>query len=57
MSTENRPEDDEPDTDRRMDPEVRVMGKLLRTLDELEEPAKGRVVAWLSSRYANDKAG
>jgi hypothetical protein len=37
---------------RKMDPELRVMAGMLRSLDELEEPARGRVVYWLYHRYA-----
>lgn len=53
MSEELKPQVDE-DTEssrRRLDPELRVMGLLLRAIEELEAPARARVVAWLSSRY------
>lgn len=36
---------------RRLDPELRVIGAVLRLLDELDEPAKGRAVRYLSDRY------
>lgn len=36
---------------RRMDHELRIMGTMLRLLDELDEPARGRVVRWLQDRY------
>ena len=36
---------------RAMDPEIRVMGKLVRILDEIDEPARRRVVAWLADRF------
>lgn len=46
---------DEPEedvgSDRSMDKEVRLMGRLVRMLNEVEEPARNRVVAWLSARY------
>ena len=53
MSEELKPQVDE-DTEssrRRLDPELRVMGLLLRAIEELEAPARARVVAWLSHRY------
>ena len=53
MSEELKPQVDE-DTEssrRRLDPELRVMGLLLREIEDLEPPARARVVAWLSSRY------
>jgi hypothetical protein len=49
--------DTEPDTEdtatsnRRLDPELRCIGQILRLLEELEEPAKGRVMTYLSARY------
>jgi hypothetical protein len=36
---------------RRADPELLAMGRMLRLLDELDDHAKCRVVAWLSDRY------
>lgn len=38
-------------TRRATDPELRVMGRVLREIEDLKEPARGRVVRWLSSRY------
>lgn len=48
------PEKDDVDEDRgrKMDPEIKVLSALVRTIDDLEEPARARVVAWLASRYA-----
>ena len=40
------------DSGRRMDQEIRTMAALLRILDDLDEPAKGRVVRWLADRYS-----
>ncbi len=51
LKAQESPQDDE-EGSRRMDPELRVMGAMLRLLNELDEPAKGRAVAWLASRYA-----
>lgn len=39
---------------RKMDPELKIMGSMLRQLEELDEPAKARVVTWLSSRYKSE---
>ncbi len=39
------------ETRRRMDPELRVMAAMLRMLDELHEEARVRVVAYISNRY------
>lgn len=36
---------------RRLDPELCTMGAMLRLLESLPEPARGRVVQWLGSRY------
>lgn len=45
--------EDEAQVARRMDPELRTLGALLRMIENLEEPARGRVVAYLSSRYSS----
>ena len=42
---------DKQDQGRRMDPELLVMGRMLRLLEELDEPAKGRVVRYLYDRW------
>lgn len=36
---------------RRLDPELRTMGAMLRMLDDLDDKARARVVSYLSSRY------
>lgn len=36
---------------RRLDPELRAMGAMLRMLAELDPEARGRVVRYLSSRF------
>ena len=36
---------------RRLDPELRTMGAMLRMLDDLDDKARARVVTYLSSRY------
>lgn len=57
MDLEEKPEskaeekDDKKEGSRAMDPELRIMGQMLRQLDELEDDARGRVVRYLSSRY------
>jgi uncharacterized heparinase superfamily protein len=55
MASEPLIADDEPDTEdtarRRLDPELRVMGSMIRQLEELPEKARYRVIAWLSHRY------
>ena len=57
MSEELKPQVDEDpeDSSRKMDPELRLMGLLLRKIEDLEPPARARVVAWLSSRYQEGK--
>lgn len=40
---------------RRMDPEIRCLGEIMRTLDKLEVPARERIVAFISSRYKEGK--
>lgn len=47
----NQPPDDEGPA-RRTDPELLVIGRMLRLLDDLDEPAKGRVVRYLHERYS-----
>lgn len=42
---------------RRMDPEIRVISAMLRLLDKLPEPAKGRIVAYIASRYQEQGNG
>lgn len=55
MELDEKPEkeekDDKREGSRAMDPELRIMGQMLRQLDELEDDARGRVVRYLSSRY------
>ncbi len=36
---------------RRMDDELRCLGQMLRMLGDLEEDARARVIAYLSSRF------
>ncbi len=45
-------EEDDAGTSRRMDDELKAMGAIIRTLNELEEPARARIMQYLSSRYA-----
>ena len=47
--------EDEPMTrgDRKQDPELLTIGRILRMLDELEDRSRARVVVYLSSRYAS----
>lgn len=45
---------EEPDNTRRMDPELRTMGQMLRVLGEMEEGQVRRVLAYLNARYWAD---
>ena len=38
-------------TGRKLDPELRTMGAMLRLLEDLDEDARPRVVNWLTSRF------
>lgn len=38
---------------RRMDPELKAMAAILRILDTIAEPARGRAVRWMSDRYSH----
>ena len=40
---------------RRMDAELRVIGAILRLLTEIDEPARARVVTYLTSRYDDER--
>lgn len=54
MATDlTKPEEleEETETRRRMDPELKAISAVLRTLDDLDEAGRGRVVAYLASRY------
>lgn len=50
--------DDEADVDegtrRRLDPELRVLGAIIRLLDEVELPARNRIVAYLAARFEGE---
>jgi len=52
-ATPDEPEEDA-GSDRSMDKEVRLMGRLVRMLNEVEGPARKRVVAWLAARFAEE---
>lgn len=56
MTVEAERDEEEATATRRMDPELRVMGAMLRQLEDLDEPARGRVVRWLSERHAEAKS-
>jgi hypothetical protein len=49
--TDTEPDTEDTGTSRRMDDELRVIAAILRLIEGLEEPAKGRVMAYLSARY------
>lgn len=53
MSTDEPQMTDEPETNssRRMDPELRAMSAIIRTLDELDSTSCCRIVAYINSRY------
>ncbi len=38
---------------RKADPELLCMSRMVRILDEIEAPARGRVVSWLAARFAD----
>lgn len=44
-------EDDPEESTRAMDPEIRVMGQMVRIVEKIDEPARGRVIEWLRARY------
>ncbi len=48
---EPQQEQEEDRGSRRMDPELKSMSAMLRCLEELDEAAKERVVAWIAARY------
>ncbi len=59
MANDNQPDlleaaAEETDGRRRLDAELRVMGAVLRLLDELPPGARPRVVAWLTSRFSQE---
>lgn len=41
----------EADESRRMDPELRTIGRIIRMLEEIEESGRSRVMSYLVSRY------
>lgn len=45
------PESEEASGRRTMDPELRCMSAILRMLDDLDDKARGRVVAYLRNRF------
>jgi hypothetical protein len=46
--------EEEATTSRRLDPELRALGAIIRILDDLPEPARCRAVAWIHSRYSKE---
>ncbi len=49
------PEDAEEGRGRKMDPELRSISAILRLLEELDEQARERVVAYITHRYVSAK--
>lgn len=45
------PEPPDSDGNRKMDSELKTIGSILRQLNELEQPAQSRVIAYLASRF------
>lgn len=45
-------DEDEADTGRRMDDELKVMGAIIRLLNNVDEPAQSRIVNYIASRFA-----
>ena len=53
--TDEREEDQDNDRSRRMDSELRIMGNILRLLDDLDsDAAKGRVVSYIWARFTGE---
>lgn len=53
---ETKPEiESDDDSSRKMDPEIRTIGRIIKLLDDVEEQGRSRVVAYLASRYATVK--
>jgi hypothetical protein len=46
--------DDDIDTGRKMDTELRAIGQIIRILDELPHAAQTRAVAWLADRFRTE---
>ncbi len=55
VTTPEEQEDDTGTSRRSMDAELRILGAIIRTLNEVEEPAQSRIVAYIANRYAADK--
>lgn len=50
--TEQRQEEEEAEGGgRKMDPEIRLIGQILRDLQEIDDAGRARVVSYLSSRF------
>jgi hypothetical protein len=47
-------EDETPESDRRMDQELKAIASIIRTLRDLDEPAKSRVIQYIHSRFAKE---
>ncbi len=41
---------------RKADPELLAISAIIRTLDRLPEPARGRCVAYITDRYVEDRS-
>jgi predicted transcriptional regulator len=48
-------EAEEADTGRKMDAEIRTISGIIRTLNDLDEAARRRVVAYIASRYVEGR--
>lgn len=46
-------QEDEADTGRRMDDELKAMSAIIRMLNQMDESARCRIVCYIASRYAN----
>ena len=51
------PDDNEREATRRLDPELKVIGAIIRLLDGLDLPARTRAVQWLTSRFGQEGPG
>lgn len=54
MATQTELADQDEGTGRRMDQELLTMGRMLRMLEDLDDPAAARVVTWLAARFNSD---
>ncbi len=49
--TETPTEQEEEENSRKMDPEIRLIGQMLRDLQNIDEAGRVRIVSYIASRY------